>query len=284
MQSLDAPLSKLFPEVFSIFRPVITFDVPLIVAGSILADYDFPILPIRKGGGPPGIDKEGLKLFKAIGGQQVIRLVVKSKPEDYAKILWAPCSGIGMWLGAVEYHEGLGRLLRIFELTGFGDARVNAPSPPHGLVTLEEVVSLYRGRKLKCGLSVKEVSSQSISIEPQATLMEAMRMMCDKRVRRLFFWGRIGEYVSDRSILAFLFSPRILRIAKDLPESWTNAKVSEVQSTTARSVSASAKVEDVGRMAEAGRDVFMLSDGVSLVSRWDLVMKPWKAGQLRLSQ
>ena len=283
MQSLDVPLSKLFPELFGIFRPAITVDVPVIVAASILADYESPILPVRKSGEPASVDKEGVKLFKAIGGQQVIRLVLKTKPEDYHKILWAPCSTIGMWLGAVEFHDELEKLLRIFEVTGFGDARVNAPVPPHGLVTLEEVVSLYRKRKLKCGLAVKEISSQAISIDPGATLIEAMRTMYDKRVRRLFLRGRSAQYVSDRSILAFLFSPRILTITKVQPESWTNASVSEVQTSTARSVSPNAKVEEVGRMAEAGQDVFMLSDGVSLISRWDLVMKPWKAGQLSLS-
>ncbi len=282
MQSLDAPLSKLFPELFSIFRPMVTLDVPVIGAASILADYEFHILPVRKGRALPGVDKEGVKLFKAIGGQQVFSLLVKSKPEDYNRILWAPCSTIGMWLGTVEFHDELKKLLRIFELTGFGDAMVNAPAPPHGLVTLEEVVSLYRERKLKCGLAVKEVSSQAISIDPDATIIEAMRAMLEKRVRRLFL-GRSAEYISDRNILAFLFSPRLLTIAKDQPESWTNASVSDVEKSTAGSVSQNATVEQVGMMADASRDIFMLSDGVSLISRWDLVMKPWKAGQLRLS-
>jgi CBS domain-containing protein len=282
LQSLKAPLSKLFPELFSIFRPVITLDAPVIVAASMLADYEFSILPVSKGRAPTGVDKEGVKLFKAVGGQQVFRLVVKSKPEDYHKVLWAPCSTIGMWLGTVEFHDELEKLLRIFEVTGFGDARVNAQVPPHGLVTLEEVVSLYRGRKLKCGMAVKEVSSQAISIEPDTTITEAMKTMCEKRVRRLFLMGS-PEYISDRSILAYLFSPRLLTIAKDQPESWTNAPVSEVKKSTAGSVSPNTTVEEVGTMAETSRDIFMLSDGVSLISRWDLVMKPWKAGQLRLS-
>jgi len=36
-------------------------------------------------------------------------------------------------------------------------------------------------------------------------------------------------------------------------------------------------------MSEARQDVFVLSDGATLVSRWDLVMKPWKEKQLSLS-
>jgi len=131
-------------------------------------------------------------------------------------------------------------------------------------------------------MAVKEVEFQAISIEPDTTIIEAMRTMFEKRVRRLFL-RRSPKYISDRSILAFLFSPRLLMIANDRPEAWTNASVSEVQKSTARSVSPNATIEEVGMMAEASQDVFMLSDGGSLVSRWDLVMKPWKAGQLRLS-
>jgi CBS domain-containing protein len=282
LQPLDAPLSKLFPELFSIFRPMVTLDTPVIVAASILADYEFSILPVRKGKASAGVEKEGIMLFKAIGGQQAFSLLVKSKPEDYNKILWAPCSTICMWLGKVEFHDELKKLLRTFEVTGFGDAMVDAPASPHGLVTLEELVSLYRERKLKCDLTVKEVSSQAISIDPDAPVIEAMRTMIEKRVRRLFL-RKSPEYISDRSILAFLFSPRLLTIAKDRPESWTNAPISEIPKSTARSVLPNVKVEEVGRMVEADRDVFMLSDGVSLISRWDLVMKPWKAGELRLS-
>jgi hypothetical protein len=211
-----------------------------------------------------------------------MRLVLGAKPRDYYKVLWGPCTTTSMWLGALDYDDSLEKLLRIFDLTGFGDARVNAAAPPHALVTLDEVVSLYRERKLKCNLEVKDTASSALLVDPDAPLIEAMRLMCEKRVRRLFLRGKDGEFVSDRRILAFLFSPRALGIAKDAPELWTGAKVSEIQPTIARPVSPHATVEDVGRMVEAGRDVFVLSDGTSLVSKWDLVMKPWKAGQLSL--
>jgi hypothetical protein len=283
MQFLDVPLSSLFPNLFTIFRPVATADLPLMVAASMLADYEHPIVPVRKGRPQAGEEKKGVKLFKAIGGQQVLRLIVKTKPSDYEKMLWGPCSDASIWLGAVEYEESLGRLLQVFDLTGFGDARVNAKAPPHGLISLEEVVSLYRERRLRCELRLEEVASQAISVDPEETIIHAMTTMCDRRVRRLFLSGRKDEYISDRSVLAFLFSPRLLTVAKDSPESWTSAKVAEVQATRARAVSPKDKVEEVGRLADADRDVFTLAEGALLVSRWDLVMKPWKMGRLQVS-
>jgi CBS domain-containing protein len=280
---LDAPLSKMFPTLFSISRPIITPDVPVIVAASILTTNESPILPVAKVGAPPAVEKQGVKLFKAIASQQIIRLVIDSKPSDYYKILWNPCTTTSIWLGALEYHDSLEKLLRIFELTGFGDARVNGQAPPHALITLDEVISLYRERKLKCKLEVKAIASRAIFVDPDTMLMEAMKIMCEKRVRRLFLRGRKGEFMSDRNILAFLFSPKGLADAREAPESWTDAKVSEIQPMKARPISPHSKVEDAGRMLEPGRDVFWLSDEVSLVSKWDLVMRPWRAKQLGLS-
>jgi CBS domain-containing protein len=282
-QTLDAPLSKLFPSLFSIPRPITTPDIPVIMAASILSTYEFPILPITKAGAPQEVEKKGIKLFKAIGGQQIIRLVLESKPSEYYKILWSPCTKATMWLGALEYRDSFEKLLRTFEVTGFGDARVNARAPPHALVTLEEVVSLYRERKLKCKLEVNEVASRIVFADPDTRLVEAMRTMVDKRIRRLFLRGEEGVFVSDRNILAFLFSPKALAVARRAPDLWTDESLSSLPSTKASVVSPQAKVEEVGSKLGAGREVSVLSDGASLVSRWDLVMKPWKKGQLRLA-
>jgi len=253
------------------------------VAASILSTYEFPILPITKEGAPPEVEKKGIKLFKAIGGQQIIRLLLETKPSDYYKILWGPSTKTTMWLGALEYHDSLEKLLRTFEVTGFGDARVNARAPPHALVTLDEVVSLYRERKLKCGARVEEVASRAVFVDPETRVVEAMRTMVEKRIRRLFLRGEKGVFVSDRNILAFLFSPKALGVARRAPDLWTDESLSSLPSTKAILVSPQAKIEEVGANVGAGRDVFVLPDGLSLVSRWDMVMKPWKTGKLSLS-
>lgn len=261
-------------------NPIITLETPLVVAASILAAHEAPILPLANGAGPTGVEKDGIRLFRAVGGQQVIRLIVKSKPSEYSKVIWAPCVESGMWLGALEYSSTLEDLLRVYEVTGFGDARVNGPAPPHALLTMDHVVSLYRERRLKCGISAEDVASRAIFIDPGAMLIDAMSTMCERRVRRLFLKDRKGEYVSDRAVLRFLFSPKSLAALKDKPESWTSQDVSKVQTQHARRLTSDATVGEVGKSVEPGRDVFVLPGGDLLVSRWDLVMKPWKLGKL----
>jgi CBS domain-containing protein len=242
------------------------------------------MLPVVKDRSAPArSEKQGTRLFQAIGGMPIIRMVMETTPSEYYKALWKPCTTTSIWIGSLSFDDTLENLLRIFEMTGFGDARVEAVTPPNALVTLTEVLSLYRQLKLKCSLEVKDVASQAIFVEPDMNLVEAMRLMCDRRIRRLFLRERAGEFVSDRNILAFLLSPNGLKVARDNPESWTNLNLSVIQSMKARNVSSHALVEDVGKMSETGHDVFLLSDKASLLSKWDLVMKPWKAGELRLS-
>jgi len=264
-------------------RPITTPDVPVIVAASILSVYEAPMLPIVKVGDSPTREKEGVALYQAIGSQPIIRLLTETKPSDYYKILWNSCTTTSIWIGSLGYDDSLDALLRIFLMTGFGDAKVDAPPSPPALITLGEVVALYRERKLRCGLGVNEIASRAVLVEPDMSLLEAMNLMCEMRIRRLFLRERAGEFVSDRNILAFLFSPKGLKIARDAPESWTDLRLSDIDSMFARLVSPDATVEDVGRMLEPGRDVFVLPDSDSLVSRWDLVIKPWKAGKLNLS-
>ena len=110
-------------------RPITTPDVPVIVAASILSVYEAPMLPIVKVGASPTHVKEGVTLFQAIGSQPIIRLLTETKPRDYYKILWNSCTTTSIWIGALGYDDSLDELLRVFVLTGFGDAKVDSPRP-----------------------------------------------------------------------------------------------------------------------------------------------------------
>jgi CBS domain-containing protein len=283
VQVLDAPLSVLYPDLYSMSRPITTPDVPVVVAASMLTAYDAPMLPLTKLKTARVVERDGVRLYQAVGSLPMITLLLETKPSEYYKALWNSCSTTSVWIGSMRYEESLDRLVRVFAMTGFGDARVDFDDSPPALITLIEVASLYKERKLSCPMPAREVASKAIFIEPEATIIDAMRTMCERRVRRLFLKGTKGEYVSDRSILSLLFSPRGLKAVRDSPESWTDFRVSDLRPSKAHLVSPDAMVEDVGSLVEPGRDVFVLWDWSSMVSRWDLVIKPWKAGKLRLT-
>ncbi|HUI01257.1 MAG TPA: hypothetical protein VLX56_06475 [Nitrososphaerales archaeon] len=279
---LDDSISSLFPDLFGMSRPIATPDVPVIVAASMLTTYDAPMLPVTKVGTPPGVEKNGVKLYHAVGSLPIVSLLLRTDPRDYYKTLWNSCSSTTILIGTVRYDDPLEKLLEVFALTGFGDARVDGASPPPALLTLNEVASLYKERAITCRALAKEVASPAITIDPSFKAIHAMTLMSEKRVRRLFLKGRKGDFVSDRTILSALFSPKGLKVARDDPGSWTDVRLSDIPPAKAHLVSPDAMVEDVAALIEPGREVFMTSDGAGVLSRWDLVMKPWKAGKLRL--
>ena len=158
-------------------RPITTADVPVIVAASILSIYDSPMLPIMKAGAAPTLEKEGVKLFQAIGGQPIMRVLIEAPPSEYYKVLWNSCTTTSIWIGSLSFGDTLDTLLRTFELTGFGDARIGGPSNSHALVTLNEVVALYGEGKLKCSTLVKDVASRAVVVEQDMPLIDAMKTM-----------------------------------------------------------------------------------------------------------
>ena len=278
---LEDRLSEVFPDLFSMTRPIVTPDVPVIVSATMLTAYDAPMLPLTKVGPPINVEKRGVKLFQAVGSFPIISLLIETEPRDYYKVLWNSSATTNVLIGTVEFDDSLKDLLEVFSSTGFGDARVDGAGPPPALITLNEVISLYKHGRLRCSLAVKDVASQAIDVDPDARLMDAMKVMKERRVRRVFLKGRKGEFISDRNILATLFSPKGLKIARDSPESWTDLDLSAVGTSTAHLVSPTAMVEDVAKLVEQHREVFMPTTGETVVSRWDLVMKPWKSGHLR---
>jgi CBS domain-containing protein len=280
---LEVPLSELFPDQFRVARPMISPETPLMTAGSMLASYEHPILEVTRTGAPQETQRDSVKLFRAVGGAQIVRLLLKSKPSDYHDVLWGPASAASMWLGVLDFEDSLDRLLSVFELTGFGDAMLTAPGRQYALVSLDDLIRLYRERWLKCDVQLKEVASKAHFVDPGASLVEAMGTMQTKRVRRLFVAGGDGRFVSDRTLLGFLFSPRSLAIARQTPDTWMKASVSDLRYGEALRAPSTTAVEEAARMIKTPLDVLWLPDEGSVVSRWDLTMKPWKKERLSVA-
>jgi class 3 adenylate cyclase/CBS domain-containing protein len=276
----DGPnISSLIPGLFKLHRPTADGNSPLIHTVFILNTSEVHVLPVIEGLGPRRDRRTGIVLYGALSGYSFLEKFMKTKPKDYRDLLRTPSREIAVWIGSVDFRNPISDLLRVFEATKFGAARVS-DYDMHTVVTLADLMGTMRNYSLVSEMRVEQVGSQSVSISSDAVIGEAIKMMLKFRVRRLFAQGRPGEFISSRSVIEFMFSPERLQVARGRPEEWCDAKVSVLGTRSARVVAPGASLNEAARMIGDEPDDCLVSEGGLIISRWDLLMKPWKLDRL----
>jgi class 3 adenylate cyclase len=276
----DGPsISSLIPALFKLHRPVADGNSPLVHAGSILNTSEVHILPVMKGLKPRRDRRTGIVLCGALSGYSFLEKLVKTKPKKYHDLLQTPSKDIAIWIGSVNFGDPISDLLHVFEATKFGAARVS-DHDIHTVVTLADLIGAMRNHSLVSDMRVEQVGSQPLSVSSDTEIGEAVKMMLKFRVRRLFPQGRPGEFISSRSVMEFMFTPERLEVARRRPEEWCNAKVSVLGTRSARVVAPGASLNEAARIIGDEPDDCLVSEGGLIISRWDLLMKPWKLGRL----
>src|SRR5271157_605305 len=278
-RSVGPSISSLLPGLFKLHRPIADGNSPLIHAGFVLDTSEVHILPITRGLGPRRDRRTGFVLYGALVGYSFLERFMKTKPEDYDDLLQTPCKELAVWIGSVKFGDSISNLLRVFEATKFGAARVSNHEM-YTAVTLADLIGTVRNHLLISEMRVEQVGSQPVTISPDAEIKEAIKMMLKFRVRRLFLKERPSEFISSRSAIEFMFTPEQLQGAKRSPAEWCDANVSVLSTRSARAVAPGASLNEAARIIGDEPDDCLVSEGGLVVSRWDLIMKPWKLGRL----
>jgi CBS domain-containing protein len=272
-------LSALLPGLFKLDRHIADGKSPLIYAGSVLSDTEAHILPVTKGLRPRRDPRTGLVRYGALTGYSFLERFAKTRPKDYYRLLWTPSAAIATWIGSVSFDAPLGQLLQVFETTNFGVSRVEGRGM-HTIVTLADLVGCMRSYSLVTNMRVRQVGSKPVSISQDASVGRAVEEMLRFRVRRLFLKDRPLVFIPSRSIIEFMFTPERLQTAQNRPDEWCDAKVSVLDTQRAKIVSPTTPLnEAAGMIGDLPDDCLVSKDG-HVISRWDLVMKPWKLGLL----
>lgn len=147
-------------------------------------------------------------------------------------------------------------------------------------IGLDEFLPLYVEGLLSTDLRVSEVASPIFRVAPHTTVGEALEHMFQRGIRRLFLDERL--FVSDRSIVRFIFSPEILMELRDSPGRLMGHTLAGVGPIEATESSGEMSVAEASGLIKPGTmDCIVCQEGV--VTPWDLVVKPWIQRRLRFS-
>jgi hypothetical protein len=98
-------------------------------------------------------------------------------------------------------------------------------------------------------------------------------------IRRLFVEKEQGKFISDRTLVDYMFSPQRLGVARAHPELWIDEAIEKLD-TKAPGRCRTGGLDEAAKEMGSAPDDCLMTDEWRVISRWDLVVKPWRAGKL----
>jgi hypothetical protein len=140
---------------------------------------------------------------------------------------------------------------------------------------------VYENDILSCKMKAEEVSSKAFSLPPGSTVREVLEQMFARRIRRVFV-GRGREFVWDRSIIEYLFSPAVLaKVAQEPSEDTLDVPVSVIEPTKAAQADPGETLKEAAGRLTSERGQCLVFDG-RIVTPWGVVVKPWETWELKV--
>jgi hypothetical protein len=262
------------PHVFNRAYPVLDPKMPMLPAVSMLRFQQIDGLPL--------VIEATTTRPLALHGYSLLKRLLALGQGGFWRFIEKPCEDAAQTIGVVSADESLERLFEVFLKERFGFAWISDTARTGVPVSLADVLELYKTGTIECDLQVKEVASPVFSLPGMTPLRKALLFMFSHRFRRVFLSAG-GAFISDRSIISHMFSPSALHDLAARPDSLLEMPIAEVEKSRPRRVpgrttlkaAASALSGDIGQC---------LTSRGTVITPWDIIMKPWVAKKLSISK
>ncbi|MGC9015081.1 MAG: cyclic nucleotide-binding/CBS domain-containing protein [Thermoproteota archaeon] len=212
-------------DVLEVSSPVnyqIKSSDPVIVAAPFLTVFDVDVVFVTK--------EESVHGF--IGGYILLEIIKQSGKNAWSALYKTPSENVDWKLLTTRLNEELDILLRKMMATGYGHALVldkDKLVSPIGLLDIAKFF-LYSGITDNLeDITIGQLgSSPIVSVPPEATILQAISTMIEKRVRRLLVKDRI---LSDRSLVKALVTYPWLSKLRDSTEETLNSPINTLPIT-----------------------------------------------------
>jgi hypothetical protein len=219
----------------------------------------------------------------ALSGYSILSKLSRVPSQGYEVALNTPCIDGALPVGEITEEDDIVSLLHVFDASSFGFALTeNSKTRDYGgMVSLFDLLEMYSKDRLTSDLFVRDVASSPIfSMPRESAIKQAIHSMMLQKLRRVRVFGT-RDMISDREILRFLFSKdRVETRRKDHME-LIEGNLSEIKAFSPPQTSEDSNLRNTARvMLDNMRDCALTNN--SIVTPWDLIMKPWRAGRLKI--
>jgi hypothetical protein len=268
-------IGSAFPRILERRYPLVRPEYPLLTILYLLRMKEVDAVPITYA------DE---KKNRAVFGFSSLPRFMALGPRHFGSLLNEPCEDVSEDLAYLGVDEDLESLLDAFGSRRLGFALVHGVGKDRdrrSLVSLTDVLGLYLRKVIRARMKVEEVSTPTFSMPGSASIRSALGEMFRHRYRRVFVSGR--EFVSDRSVLSYVFSPVSLdRLGQD--RDVLSTPIDSLEMTSAITVSPGTSLMTAALKLRVDRGQCLLMSGGRVATPWDIVMKPWQSGKLAVGQ
>jgi hypothetical protein len=265
-------IAEALPDIFKRTYPVLESGTELLLAASLLKFHQIDAIPI-------GFKKKQKKHL-AVLGYSCLSHLLQTKPSMYKTFLEQPCDKIAQELSSISWNTNLETLLKLFWETKFGFSMVEGKFETSALVSLRDLLGLYRDDVLSTTMSLGQIASPIFSMSSESSLKQVLGEMFVRRIRRIFLDGKDGNRViTDRRIISYIFSTSRLEELLHSPADLLEVPVGKLGTMRPPFKSEQTKIKKAAEaMKEQIEECLVCEKGV--VTPWDMIMKPWKSGKL----
>lgn len=222
---------------------------------------------------------EGPTSRRAVFGFSSLPKLMNLSPEAFDEFLEGPCERGSEKLDSFSLDDDVEMLLEAFKKRKLGFSLVNCNvrgEPRTILVSLIDLLGLYGTEQATTDMLVGEVGSPIFSMPGRTSIREALLAMFRLTHRTVFISGQ-RRYISDRTIIDRVLGPATLETLREGAKTDTlEAQIGSLERMTPIEVGARTSMHAAAlRLGDWG-PCLAIRDGDSVVTAWDVVMKPWK--------
>lgn len=266
-----------FPDVLKRQYPVVKPDVPLLTVLYLLRMTEVEAVPIT-------YDRGGKT--RAVFGFSCLPKFMLLGPRRFRKLLEEPCENASDEIASLSADEDVETLLDTFASRRLGFALVLRGGPARnrtGLITLADVLGLYARRIISSELLVEDVATPGFSMPGSTPIRTALQAMFRYRYRRVFISER--ECVSERNVMQYVFSPLILEeLGRSQGRDVLETPIEKLDKTKPTVVPPYTTLRTAALKLRGDRGHCLIVGRGRIATPWDVVMKPWLTGKLRIEQ
>ena len=270
-------ISDIIPLSDSIKLTTIPGKSSIISAIDHLRDNNFVPLLIE-----PRLEEEPPRP-RVVSAFSVISKMAQLPPSRLGAFLDSPATETALSIGSIDEGQDLVSLFHVFETTTLGFAEVHRDNrSTEVLMSVKNVLRLYDSNILSSDLVLNDVASSPVfSISRGTKLEKILREMLNRKFRRVQI-ADTRVIVSDREILSYLFQKDRLKKAEKSPERLLAGTLEEIQTRETPWFEGKVRLKDAAKMLSTKEHDSILTER-GLITPWDLTMKPWRLGELRIA-